>query len=103
MKKNVYLLSNVDCANCGVKIETNVGKLEGVSDCNFVYMTLKLYVTFDETKVNDDQIENRIHTSVSGVRIQQKNGAEFVDTYEEPLVFRKTRFGARRKNTRYMR
>ena len=103
MKKNTYLLSNVDCANCGLKIEDSVSKLSGITECNFAYMTLKLYVTFDETVVSDEAIETCIHTSVSGVRIEQKNGAEFTDTYEEPLVFRKTWFGARRKNTRYIK
>ena len=102
MKKNTYLLNNVDCAACGLKIEDGVRKLSGVTECNFSYMTLKLYVTFDKTTVSDEEIETRLHTSVSGVRIEQKNNTEFKDTYEEPLVFRKTRFGARRKNTRYM-
>lgn len=102
MKKNTYLLSNVDCAACGLKIEDGVGKLDGVTESAFSPIFMKLYVTFDETVVNEEQIENRIHTSLSGVRITEKNGTEFMDTYEEPLVFRKKWFGFRRKNTRYM-
>lgn len=101
MKKNTYVLSNIDCAACALKIEDGVRKLVGVYACSLSYMFLKLFVTFDETIVSDEEIETRIHTSLSGVRIERKNDAEFMDTYEEPLVFRKKWFGVRRKNTRY--
>lgn len=103
MKKNTYVLSNIDCAACALKIEDGVSKLVGVHDCSLNYMFLKLFVTFDELIVSDEEIETRIHDSLSGVRIEQKNNAEFIDTYEEPLVFRKKWFGFRRKNTRYMK
>ena len=29
--EKVYLLENLDCANCAMKIEKKVGKLKGVS------------------------------------------------------------------------
>jgi len=103
MKKNTYVLSNIDCAGCALEIEEGVSKLAGVSDCSLSYMLLKLFVTFDETIVSDEEIEMRIHASVSGVRIERKNDVEFTDTYEEPIVFKKKWFGARRKNTRYMK
>lgn len=96
MKKNVYKLDNIDCAACGLKIEDKLNKLDGVSYCSLNYMFLKLNVEFDETIVNDEDIELCIHKSLSGVRIVEKNNQEYIDTYEEAPVFKKIPFFGRR-------
>ena len=97
MKKNVYKLSNVDCAGCALKIEDRLNKLEGVSSSSLDYILLNLFVTFDETIVNDEEIELCIHKSLSGVRIVQKNDNEYIDNYEEEGVFKKILFRGRKK------
>lgn len=96
MKKNIYKLENIDCMACSVKIEESVNKLEGVFSCNLNYMLLKFIVNFDENIINDEEIENCIYKSLSGVRIVQKNNKEFIDTYEEVKKFKKMIFRPRR-------
>lgn len=92
MKKNIYKLNNIDCAACGLKIEDSVNKLEGVFSSSLNYMLLKFYVTFDENKVSDEEIEMCIHKSLSGVKIEEKNNSEYVDTYKDKGGFKKILF-----------
>lgn len=97
MKKNIYKLSNIDCAACALKIEDGIQKLDGVISSNLNFMLLKLIVTFDENIVSDEEIELCIHKSLSGVEIVQKNNDEFIDTYEEKGTFKKILFRQRKK------
>ncbi len=96
MKQNTYKLSNIDCAACALKIEEAVNKLEGVNSCGLNYILSKLFVTFDENIISDEEIELCVHKSLNGVRIIEKNNSEFVDTYEEPNVFKKILFRGRK-------
>ena len=96
MKKNIYELNNIDCAACGLKIEDYINKLDGVFSCSLNYILLKFYVEFDENIVSDEDIENSIHKSLRGVRIVQKNNNKFIDTYEEPSIFKKILFKGRK-------
>ena len=89
MKKNNYKLENVDCAACGLKLEESVSKLDGVFSCDFNFVFMKFHVEFDEEIVNDEEIEIKLHKSISGVKIIEKNNKPFVDTYEEPKKLRK--------------
>lgn len=92
MKKNIYKLDNIDCAACASKIEDGVNKLEGVFSSNLNFITLNFIVSFDETIVNDEEIETNIHKSLKGVKIIKKNNEDFIDTYEEQNVFKKILF-----------
>lgn len=83
MKKNVYKLDNIHCAACGLDIERGVQKLLGVEEASMNVITMKLCVSFDETQVTDEEIEQRIHTSLNGVKIIEKNNQLFEDTYVE--------------------
>lgn len=47
MKKLEILLKGLTCANCGAKIETRVGKLEGVNECVLNFAISKLIVEYD--------------------------------------------------------
>ena len=83
MKKNTYKLENVDCAFCSVKIEDKLNDTLGVENATINFVLLKLYVTFDENELTDEQIEEIIHKALSGVRIVEKNNQKFEDTYVE--------------------
>ena len=96
MKKNIYKLSNIDCANCALKIEDKLNKLDGVYSCTLNFMLLKLFITFEETLVNDEDIELCIHKALSGVKIIEKNNNKYVDSYEEGPVFKKIPFFGRK-------
>ncbi len=97
MKKNTYKLSDIDCASCALKIEDKLNKTDGIYEANLNFMLLKLYVSYEETMINDEEIEDCIHKSLSGVRIVSKNNQLFEDTYEEEKGFKKIIFPRRRK------
>ena len=97
MKKNTYILDNIDCAACANKIEQKINNLDGVFSSSLNFITLKLFVTFDENIINDEEIETNIHKALNGVQIVKKNNQEFIDNYQEPNVFKKILFKGKRK------
>lgn len=97
MTKNKYILDNIDCAACGIKIEDEVRKLDGIKSSYFNFMLMKLDVEFDEEVLSDEDIEKTIHKPVTGVKIIEKNGEEFNDLYESPKMFKKIMFRGKRK------
>ncbi len=97
MKKNIYKLSGIDCAACGTKVEDYLNKQDGIYEASYNFMFEKLNVSYEETMINDEEIESCIHRSLTGVRIVSKNNQPFNDTYEEPGVFKKIQFFPRRK------
>lgn len=63
-------------------------------------MLMKLMLSYEETMINEEEIEEHIHKSLSGVRITAKNNQPFTDTYEEPSLFKKIPFFQRIKNNK---
>ena len=57
--KKVYNLSDLDCANCASKMESNISKIEGVKNISVNFMTQKLTIEIEEDK-NMDEIMNEI-------------------------------------------
>lgn len=49
--KKVYRLKNLDCANCAAKMERAIAKLDGVNEVTISFMTQRLTVELDETKL----------------------------------------------------
>lgn len=76
MKKKIYKLDNIDCANCGMKIEEKVSRLEGVHSCTLNYISLNFTVIYDETILTDETLENTIKKSLFGVKIISKKEKE---------------------------
>ncbi len=99
MKKNVYKLSNIDCASCALKIEDGINRLDGIESCIMNYMFMKLIVSFDEQQLTDEEIEKCIHKSLGGVKIIEKNNNHFEDSYveEETNVFKRILLNRRKK------
>ena len=52
MKKQ-FRVDGVDCANCAAKIERGVQGLDGVQSASLNFMTTKLVIEADETKMAD--------------------------------------------------
>ena len=57
MKKK-YILEDLDCANCAVKIEEAIKKVEGVKECSVSFITEKMVVELDDN--NEKKIEKKI-------------------------------------------
>ena len=87
MKKNCYKLNGVDCANCGLKIEDKLNKLNGVYFSGYTFMTERLEVLFDENTISEENIENTIINSISGVKIVKK--IELEVTMEDIMLTKK--------------
>ncbi len=59
MMRKVYNLSDLDCANCASKMESNISKIEGVKNISVNFMTQKLTIEIEEDK-NMDEIMNEV-------------------------------------------
>ena len=46
--KKTYALDELDCANCGLKMEEAVRKIEGVKRVNISFMTQKITLEADD-------------------------------------------------------
>ena len=46
--KIIYLLEGLSCANCANKMETAIGKLEGVTSATVNFISQRLTIEFDE-------------------------------------------------------
>lgn len=59
--KKVYDLEDLDCANCAMKMECGIKKIDGVIDASVNFMTQKLTVEADD-EVFDDVIKQVVKT-----------------------------------------
>ena len=46
--KKTFVLEELDCAHCAAKMETAIGKLDGVSSASISFMTQKLTIEAEE-------------------------------------------------------
>ena len=51
--KKTYKMQNLDCANCAAKMETAIGKIDGVENCSISFMAQKMTLEVDESKLDD--------------------------------------------------
>lgn len=52
MKKK-FKLQDLDCANCAVKMEEAIKKIEGVSDATVSFMTQKMTIEADDGRFDE--------------------------------------------------
>ena len=53
MKKS-YRLKNLDCANCALKMENEIKKIDGVINANVSFMTQRMTIEIEDDKNLDD-------------------------------------------------
>ncbi len=46
-------MENVDCANCAAKMEHAISKIDGVEKATISFMTQRLTLEFDETRLDE--------------------------------------------------
>ena len=51
--KKVFRMKNLDCANCAAKMESAINKIDGVENATISFMTQRLTMEFDETKIDE--------------------------------------------------
>ena len=52
-RRKVFKLDELDCANCGLKMEEAIRKIDGVKSVNISFMTQKLTLEADDARFND--------------------------------------------------
>ncbi|MGW8443431.1 heavy metal translocating P-type ATPase [Paenibacillus sp. S33] len=74
-ERHEWILEGLDCANCALKIENGVSKIEGVMDCsvNFVTKTLTMTTSSDQKEEIFRQAERKVHRLEPHVRMVVKN------------------------------
>lgn len=63
MKKQIFILENLDCANCANKIEKHIQKMPGMESAQVVFATKQLRLTSNE----DDSLMRKIQSAVDEV------------------------------------
>lgn len=58
--KKTFQVSGMDCVACAQSIERVLGKQEGVESAVVNYGNNKLYISYDETRVSDDLIQQKV-------------------------------------------
>ncbi len=45
--ERIYILDELDCANCAMKIEKHVGKIKGVKECSVDFVSKRMFVDME--------------------------------------------------------
>ncbi len=56
MNKKTYTITNMECPNCAMLLESIEEKLPGIQEVRASYHTGRMTVVFDETKVSEGEI-----------------------------------------------
>lgn len=58
--RKTFKLDELDCANCGAKMEAAIKKIDGVVDAKVTFMTQKLLVEADDARFDEimDEAQN---------------------------------------------
>lgn len=51
--KKVFKLEDLDCANCAKKMETAIGKIDGVESVSISFISQKLTITADDGRFDE--------------------------------------------------
>ena len=51
--KKTYKIENLDCANCAAKMESAIAKIDGVNSATISFVTQKLKIEADESRIED--------------------------------------------------
>ena len=51
--RKTFKLDELDCANCGAKMEAAIKKIDGVNDAKVTFMTQKLTVDADDSRFEE--------------------------------------------------
>ena len=68
MNKKAFKIEGMTCSACANRVERFVGKLDGVDNANVNFATETLNVEFDETKLNNQNIEATVVKAGYGVK-----------------------------------
>lgn len=65
MKTEKYNVTGMTCAACQANVTRCVSKLEGVADVNVSLLANQMTVSYDETKIGEDDIVQAVEKSAT--------------------------------------
>lgn len=69
MKKQIFILENLDCAGCAHKVESKIQKLPGVEEAQVVFTTKQLRVSSDEGSALLHKIQQACDEVEPGIKV----------------------------------
>ena len=72
MKRNVYILEGLDCANCAAKMERKISTLEGVEEVSITFATGQMRLTAEDPDALMADVEEIIHKLEPDVKVIKK-------------------------------
>lgn len=73
MARKVYLIDNIDCANCAAKIERKINQLPQVQEATLTFSTKQLRITADDPDSLIPEIQKLAASIEPGVIITERN------------------------------
>lgn len=71
MKRECYDITGMTCASCSAAVERVTRKMDGVEESNVNLATNKMTITYDEKKVSQDDIIQRVEKAGFGAQLEQ--------------------------------
>ena len=75
MVKKVYLVENLDCANCAAKVEAALGALPEVQEAVLTYATMQLRITAEDPDALLPKLQEVAQKVEPGVEFYPRDGA----------------------------
>ena len=72
MKRKVYILEGLDCANCAAKIENKLSKMPGLSDVSVTYATKQLRFSAEDPDALLPQIREVVKSMEPDVEVAER-------------------------------
>ncbi len=83
MKRKVYILEGLDCANCAAKIENKLSKMPGLSDVSVTYATKQLRLSAEDPDALLPQVREVVKSMEPDVEVVERTrGGKQTQTHE---------------------
>lgn len=70
--ERIYILDELDCANCAMKIERHVGKIKGVKECSVDFVSKRMFVDMEHEGI-EAVLEETVHAIEPDVILRRKD------------------------------
>ena len=82
-KRKIYVIENLDCANCAAKMEQKIAKIDGITSASITFATKQLRITAKDPDAYLDQILKICRTIESEVEITEQPEGRKEESSEE--------------------
>ena len=83
MAQETYLIDGMTCASCVATVENAVKKLPGMTSCSVNLTTEKMAVSYDDSQVNQEKIEQAVADAGYGAKLFVQGQAASQEEREE--------------------